>query len=60
MFYLTQIVAMGMHVIVYTLALGSQPRQGHARAWAKSESPGVTSHVPRVWESVKMKTHTPK
>jgi hypothetical protein len=30
---------------VATLTLGSQPRQGLARVWAKRGSPGLTSHV---------------
>ncbi len=38
---------------VATLALGSQPRQGLAKVWAKCE--GWESHfmLPRVWESVR-------
>jgi len=46
---------------VATLALGSRPRQGLARLWAKRK-PGVTSHVPRnakECEKVNLHTTTP-
>jgi hypothetical protein len=38
---------------VATLTLGSQPRHGFIRGWAKERDP-------RVWESVRMNSHTPK
>jgi len=45
---------------VATLALGSRPRQGLARLWAKRK-PGVTFHVPRnAKECERVNLHTPK
>jgi hypothetical protein len=45
---------------IATLTLGLRPKQGLARAHAKKEA--QESHIMflGVWESVKMKTHTPK
>jgi hypothetical protein len=47
-------------LIVTTLALGSQLKQGLARARAKKEAQESHLMLPGVWESVKMNTHTPK
>jgi hypothetical protein len=50
-----------LHGRFTTIALGSQPKQGHAKVWAKSEAEGVTFHAP--WSAGKyegMNPHTPK
>ncbi len=45
-------------MIVPTLALGSQPRQGLARVWAKGEAWESHLMLPKVKESVKAWTFT--
>ncbi len=48
-------------IVVSTLALGSRPKQGLAKVWAKNEAWESHSMLLGVWESVKEWTlHTPK
>jgi len=48
-------------IIVTTLTLGLQPRQGLVKVWAKCEGRGVTFHAHgSVGECEGMNPHTPK
>ncbi len=53
------ILPLRMTFLLVTLALGSQPRQGLAKVWTKSEAQETHFMLPKVWECGKVWENEP-